>query len=108
MASKVFLLSRTSFLLHHNFESVVVVAPAADPMHRLREIATEFGAFFELQPINPVSVLQNLDREIRPYFFCIEALRQPKPGRYLYVDVTRFALARLRDWRICLLMHRVP
>ena len=85
----------TSFLLHHNFESVVVVAPAADPMHRLREIATEFGVPFELQPINPVSVLQNLDREIRPYFFCIEALRQPKPGRYLYVDADTLCVGAL-------------
>ena len=65
--------SLASFLLHHDFESVVVVSPVGDPLHRLEQVAKEFGVPFRWQTIGTDSILQSLPLEIRPYFFCIEA-----------------------------------
>ena len=85
----------TSFLLHHNFESVVVVCPVGDPLHRLEQVANDFGVPFKRQGIGNESILQSLPLEIRPYFFCIEALQQRQPGRYLYVDADTLCVREL-------------
>jgi len=76
----------TSFLLHHSFESVVVVAPQGHPMESLAELAAVFDVPLHLQPIPDDSALSSLSPEVRPYFFCIQALHQEVEGRYLYVD----------------------
>ena len=38
------------------------------------------------QAIGDDAALHQLPAAVRPYFFCIEALQQSEPGRYLYVD----------------------
>ena len=85
----------TSFLLHHNFESVVVVSPVGDPMDSLQEIARAFDMPFRRQVLDVKSAVQGLASEIRPYFFCIEALQQHQPGRYLYVDADTLCVSDL-------------
>ena len=85
----------TSFLLHHDFESVVVVSPVGDPLHGLEQVAKQFGVPFRRQIIGAESILQSLPLEIRPYFFCIEALQQRQPGRYLYVDADTLCVSDL-------------
>ena len=85
----------TSFLLHHDFESVVVVSPVGDPLHRLEQVAKEFGVPLRWQTIGTDSILQSLPLVIRPYFFCIEALQQQQPGRYLYVDADTLCVSDL-------------
>ena len=87
--------SLASFLLHHDFESVVVVSPVGDPLHRLEQVAKEFGVPLRWQTIGTDSILQSLPLEIRPYFFCIEALQQRQPGRYLYVDADTLCVSDL-------------
>ena len=85
----------TSFLLHHPFESVVVVSPVSDPMDRLQEVARAFGVPFRRQGLDAGAVVQGLAPEIRPYFFCIEALQQSQSGRYLYVDADTLCVSGL-------------
>ena len=85
----------TSFLLHHSFETVVLVAPEGHPMERLSALAAAFHVPLRLQPIPSDSALQLLPQAVRPYFFCIEALRQDKPGRYLYVDADTLCVNEL-------------
>ena len=86
--------SLASFLLHHDFESVVVVSPVGDPLHRLEQVAKEFGVPLRWQTIGTDSILQSLPLEIRP-FFRIEALQQRQPGRYLYVDADTLCVSDL-------------
>ena len=85
----------TSFLLHHSFESVVVVAPEGHPMERLSALAAAFHVPLRLQPIPADSALSSLPPAVRPYFFCIEALKQDTPGRYLYVDADTLCVNEL-------------
>ena len=85
----------TSFLLHHSFESVVVVAPEGHPMERLIALASAFHLPLRLHPIPERSALSELPDEVRPYFFCIEALQQDQPGRYLYVDADTLCVHEL-------------
>ena len=85
----------TSFLLHHSFESVVVVAPEGHSMERLSALTTAFHLPLRLQPIPERSALSELPDEVRPYFFCIEALQQDQPGRYLYVDADTLCVREL-------------
>ena len=49
-------------------------------MDRLQEVARAF-VLFRRQGFDAESVVQGLAPEIRPYFFCIEALQQDQPGR---------------------------
>ena len=76
----------TSYLLHQRFESVVLVTPEEQRLTRLEAIAEGFGTPVVWQPIGPEAALHRLEPVLQPYFFCIEALRQSRPGRYLYVD----------------------
>jgi len=76
----------TSYLLHQRFESVVLVTPDDQRLHRLEGIAEGFGTPVVWQPIGPEAALHRLEPALQPYFFCIEALRQSRPGRYLYAD----------------------
>ena len=78
--------SLTSYLLHQRFESVVLVTPEEQRLARLEAIAEGFGTPVVWQPIGPKAALHRLEPTLQPYFFCIEALRQSHPGRYLYVD----------------------
>ena len=50
----------TSFLLHHDFESVVVVSPVGNPLHGLEQVAKQFGVPFRRQIIGAESVLQSI------------------------------------------------
>ncbi len=76
----------TSYLLHQRFESVVLVTPEEQRLHRLEAITGGFGTPVVWQPIGSEAALHRLEPALQPYFFCIEALRQSRPGRYLYVD----------------------
>ena len=85
----------TSFLLHHSFESVVVVAPQGHGMDKLAALAATFDVRLRLQPIPDDSALSSLPAAVRPYFFCIQALQQEEPGRYLYVDADTLCVSGL-------------
>ena len=76
----------TSYLLHHRFESVVLVTPPEQRLLQLEAVAAGFGVPLVWQPIGSEAALRRLDPALQPYFFCIEALQQRSPGRYLYVD----------------------
>ena len=84
----------TSYLLHHRFESVVLVTPADQRLPQLEVVAAAFGVPLEWQPIGPQAALHRLEPAIQPYFFCIEALQQ-QPGRYLYVDADTLCVSEL-------------
>lgn len=84
-----------SYLLHHRFESVVLVTPAGQRLERLEAVASVFGVPVDWQPIGEEAALHRLPSELQPYFFCIEALEQSKPGRYLYVDADTICVASL-------------
>ena len=87
----------TSYLLHHSFSSVVLVTPADQRMHQLEGIADAFECPCRHQPIATEAALHRLPAEVQPYFFCIEALQQCEPGRYLYVDADTLCVAGLED-----------
>ena len=85
----------TSYLLHQRFESVVLVTPADQRLAQLEAVAATFGVPLVWQPIGPQAALHRLDPAIQPYFFCIEALQQNQPGRYLYVDADTLCVSDL-------------
>ena len=85
----------SSYLLHHHFESVVLVTPADQRLPRLEAVVEAFGVPVRWQPIGEDAALHRLPPELQPYFFCIEALQQPEPGRYLYVDADTLCVAGL-------------
>ncbi len=85
----------TSYLLHQPFTSVVLVTPADQRMHQLEAIAAAFECPCRHQPIAPEAASHRLPSEVQPYFFCIEALQQREPGRYLYVDADTLCVAGL-------------
>lgn len=89
----------TSYLLHHRFESVVLVTPPDQRLRQLEGIAARFGVPLVWQQIGSEAALHRLEPALQPYFFCIEALQQ-QPGRYLYVDADTLcvnALSALED-----------
>jgi lipopolysaccharide biosynthesis glycosyltransferase len=85
----------TSYLLHQRFTSVVLVTPAGQRMHQLEGIAAAFDCPCRHQPIAADAALHRLPAELQPYFFCIEALQQSEPGRYLYVDADTLCVSGL-------------
>ena len=85
----------TSYLLHHRFSSVVLVTPADQRMYQLEGIAAAFECPCRHQPIATETALHRLPAELQPYFFCIEALQQREPGRYLYVDADTLCVSGL-------------
>ena len=84
----------TSYLLHHRFESVVLVTPPDQRLLQLEAVAAGFGIPLVWQPIGSESALHRLEPALQPYFFCIEALQQ-QPGRYLYVDADTLCVSQL-------------
>ena len=52
------------------------------------------------QPIGPEAAA-SLEPALQPYFFCIEALRQNRPGRYLYADADTLCVRGLSALGIC-------
>ena len=84
----------TSYLLHHRFESVVLVTPQDQRLVQLEAVAAEFRVPLVWQPIGSEAALHRLEPALQPYFFCIEALRQ-QPGRYLYVDADTLCVSEL-------------
>ena len=84
----------TSYLLHHRFESVVLVTPPGQRLLQLEAVAAGFGVPFVWQPIGSEAALHRLKPALQPYFFCIEALQQ-QPGRYLYVDADTLCVSEL-------------
>ena len=85
----------TSYLLHHRFESVVLVTPPEQRLLQLEAVAAGFGVPLVWQPIGSEAALHRLDPVLQPYFFCIEALQQRSPGRYLYVDADTLCVSEL-------------
>lgn len=85
----------TSFLLHHKFESILIVSPEKEKFKVIDAIAQSFGIPYIHQPISLDSPLHLLESDIRPYFYCIEALDQEAPGRYLYVDADTLCITDL-------------
>ena len=84
----------TSYLLHHRFESVVLVTPPDQRLLQLEAVAAGFGIPLVWQPIGTEAALYQLEPALQPYFFCIEALQQ-QPGRYLYVDADTLCVSEL-------------
>ena len=84
----------TSYLLHHRFESVVLVTPPGQRLLQLEAVAAGFGVPLVWQPIGSEAALHRLKPALQPYFFCIEALQQ-QPGRYLYVDADTLCVSEL-------------
>ena len=84
----------TSYLLHHRFESVVLVTPPEQRLLQLEAVAAGFGVPVVWQPIGTEAALHGLEPALQPYFFCIEALQQ-QPGRYLYVDADTLCVSEL-------------
>ncbi len=85
----------TSYLLHQPFESVVLVTPVGQRMQVLESVAAAFDLPLVYQPLVVDASLHRLPAEVRPYFFCIEALNQSNPGRYLYVDADTLCVSGL-------------
>ena len=85
----------TSYLLHHRFDSVVLVTPPDQRLLRLEAVAALFGVPLVWQPIGSEAALHRLEPALQPYFFCIEALHQQLPGRYLYVDADTLCVSKL-------------
>ena len=77
-------------------------------MERLIALASAFHLPLRLQPIPERSALSELPDEVRPYFFCIEALQQDQPGRYLYVDADTLCVHGCPRWRRYRSMTRHP
>lgn len=82
-----------SFLLHTKLEQVVVVTPANTVLQRAPQLVERFKTSFRQVAIPAQAACNQLTEEIRPYFYCIEAMEQvchgelaSTPGRYLYVD----------------------
>ena len=84
----------TSYLLHHRFESVVLVTPPGQRLLQLEAVAAGFGVPLVWQPIGSEAALHRLEPALQPYFFCIEALQQ-QPGRYLYEDADTLCVSEL-------------
>ena len=84
----------TSYLLHHRFESVVLVTPPDQRLLQLEAIAALFAVPLDWQQIGSEASLHRLEPALQPYFFCIEALKQ-QPGRYLYVDADTLCVNEL-------------
>ena len=84
----------TSYLLHHRFESVVLVTPPDQRLLQLEAVSAGFGVPLVWQPIGSEAALHRLEPALQPYFFCIEALQQ-QPGRYLYVDADTLCVSEL-------------
>lgn len=85
----------TSFLLHHKFESLVIVSPETNKFQLLEIISRAFEIPYHHYSITHDSPLYLLGSDVRPYFYCIEALNQEPPGRYLYVDADTLCVANL-------------
>ena len=98
----------TSYLLHQRFESVVLVTPAGQRLAQLEAVADAFGIPLVWQPIGPEAALHRLEPVLQPYFFCVEALRQQRPGRYLYVDADTLCVAGLEPLEQLPLDARTP
>ena len=97
-----------SYLSHHRFESVVLVTPADQRLDRLEAVAAVFDVPLDWQPIPDDAAIHRLPRDLQPYFYCIEALRQREPGRYLYVDADTFCVAGLESLEVLPLDDQTP
>ena len=98
----------TSYLLHHRFESVVLVTPEEQRLLQLESVAASFGVPLECQFIDCKSPIYRLESSIQPYFFCIEALQQNRSGRYLYVDADTLCVDELSPLEDLPLDHEFP
>ena len=85
----------TSFLLHQKFESLVIVSPETEKFELLERISKVFEIPYYHYSITHDSSLHLLGSDVRPYFYCIEALNQQSPGRYLYVDADTLCVSNL-------------
>ena len=93
----------TSYLLHHRFESVVLVTPPEQRLLQLEEVAAEFGVPLVWQPIGSEAALHRLEPGIQPYFFCIEALQQRRQAvTCTWMDT---CVSGFRPWGLPLIRH---
>lgn len=93
-----------SFLAHNHFERVVVVTPNGTHLNTLPAIAGRFQT-----PLNHITIPTNaaceaLDRSVKGYFYCVEALEEVCHGsladdaaRYLYVDSDTLCVRELTE-----------
>ena len=89
--------SISSFLIHTRFDSLILVTPPDFDLTRISFIANSFNIPLVHQPISTESPLYQLPKDIQPYFYCVEALRQPLTGRYLYVDADTLCVSNLLE-----------
>lgn len=96
--------SLCSFLIHNRFERVIVVTPADTQLQILPAIATQLQTAFQQLTIPESAACDELDPQIRPYFYCVEAFDQvchghlaADPGRYLYVDADTLCVRDLSE-----------
>ncbi len=83
----------TSTLIHNSIGQVVVVAPHTGTLTELEAICHQFGVGYRQLAIAADSPIQRLPAQVKPYFYCIDALDQVcrgsggvSAGRYLYLD----------------------
>lgn len=94
----------TSFLLHNRFERVVVVTPAGTQLQTLPGIAEQLQTSCQHLNIPETAACEQLDPQVKPYFYCIEAIEQvchgplaAEPGRYLYVDADTLCVRTISE-----------
>ena len=75
----------TSYLLHHRFESVVLVTPPEQRLLQLEAVAAGFGVPLVWQPIGS-ELLCIGSSQASAIFLLHRSAAAALPGRYLYVD----------------------
>jgi lipopolysaccharide biosynthesis glycosyltransferase len=93
-----------SFLLHNQWQSIVVVTPETTQLHQLPKLAARFETTLLQLTIPPAAPCHQLPQAVKPYFYCIEAIEQTchgalaaEPGRYLYVDADTLCMRNLSE-----------
>lgn len=93
-----------SFLAHNHFERVVVVTPNGTHLNTLPAIAGRFQTALNHITIPTDAACEALDRSVRGYFYCVEALEEvchgslaTDTGRYLYVDSDTLCVRELTE-----------
>ena len=86
----------------------MLVTPSDQRLEQLEAVAAAFDVPMERQPIREDAALHRLPRELQPYFFCIEALKQHRPGRYLYVDADTICVSGLEPLEVLPLDTQTP
>jgi hypothetical protein len=89
-----------SFLAHNHFERVVVVTPNGTHLNTLPAIAGRFQTALNHITIPTDAACEALDRSVRGYFYCVEALEEVCHGSLatdLYVDSDTLCVRELTE-----------